>query len=517
MKVAYLYRVIFCGTLIFGLSYSLAQAQSHSHKPKSKKHKKSVYPERNQTTSGSVTIEGKTTVQYKAIAGTIPLFNSDRDTTAHIFFVGYFKKGVKDTSQRPITFLYNGGPGSSSVWLHMGSFGPKRVNAKDTVHISGAPYQLLNNKYSLLDVTDLVFIDAPGTGFSRLTKKGDPDDFYGVYQDANAFANFIYGFLKKYDRWNSPKYLFGESYGTTRNAVLSAILTNRKNIDLNGVMMLSQILNFDLSIDGPKRNPGNYLPFVLGLPTYAATAWYHHKLPGSRPANLKSFIAKVEKFAKGPYANALAKGSTLSKSQFNQIVQKLHQYTGLSEKYLKKANLRVDGGEFEHQLILDSLRVTGRLDTRFRGPVMNPLGEGSRYDPQSANISSAYISLFNHYVRHTLHFGKHMVYRPSHYGHGWSFKYHGRLLRNVMPYLARAMVHNPKMKVMLNTGYFDLATPFSEGIYELRHLPMPKYLEKNISIDLYKSGHMVYVKPAALKKLRDNVAAFIKKTDNIQD
>lgn len=512
MKRTFLCRSFFCAALIFGLSFGLAQAQSHSHK----KHKKSEYPGKNSTTSGSVAIEGGTTVNYKAVAGTIPLFNDDRDTTAHIFFVGYFKKGVKDLSRRPVMFLYNGGPGSATVWLHMGSFGPKRVNAKDTVHIPGAPYQLLNNKYSLLDVTDLVFIDAPGTGFSRLTDKADPDDFYGVYQDAHAFADFIYGFLKKYDRWNSPKYLFGESYGTTRNAVLSSILTNRMSIDLNGVIMLSQILNFDLSIDGPKRNPGNYLPYVLGLPTYAATAWYHHKLPGSRPADLQSFIKKVEQFATGPYSDALASGSELSETEFNQIVQKLHQYTGLSVKYLKKANLRVDGGEFEHQLLLSDHRVTGRLDTRFRGPVLNPLGEGSRYDPQSANISSAYISLFNHYVRNTLHFGKHMRYRPSNY-HQWDFKFRGRSLRNVMPFLARAMTTNPKMKVMLNTGYFDLATPFYEGIYELQHLPIPKSLQKNISIHLYKSGHMVYVKPAGLKKLRDNVAAFINKTDNIND
>jgi carboxypeptidase C (cathepsin A) len=516
MNTSSLYRSFLCAVLVFGLSFTLAQAQSHMHKPKSKKHKKSVYPEKDQTSTGSVKIEGQGTVNYKAVAGTIPIFNSDRDTTAHLFFVGYFKKGVKDVSQRPVTFLYNGGPGSASVWLHMGSFGPKRVNAKDTVHISGAPYELENNNYSLLDVTDLVFIDAPGTGFSRLTKKGKPDNFYGVYQDANAFAKFIEGFLSKYGRWNSPKYLFGESYGTTRNAVLSSILTNRMNIDLNGVIMLSQILNFGLSIDGPKRDPGNYLPYVLGLPTYAATAWYHHKLP-NRPSDLKSFIQKVEQFAKGPYSDALAKGSELSKSKFNQIAQKMHQYTGLSVNYLKKANLRVEGSEFEQNLLLDSMRTTGRLDTRFRGPTMNPLAEGSRYDPQSANISSAYISLFNNYVRKTLHFGKHMHYRPSHYGNGWSFKYHGRTLRNVMPYLARAMIHNPRMKVMLNTGYYDLATPFSEGIYELQHLPMPQKLEKNISYKLYKSGHMVYVKPSALKKLRDNVAAFIKKTDNVKD
>lgn len=280
--------------------------------------------------------------------------------------------------------------------------------------------------------------------------------------------------------------------------------------------MQSQILSYNLTT-GMQPNPGSYLHYVLDFPTYAATAWYHHKLPGPRPANLKLFIAKVVKFVQGPYTDALAMGSGLSKSKFNQIAQKLHQFTGLPVKYLKKANLRVDAGEFEHTLLLDSMRVTGQLDTRFRGPTVSPLAESSRYDPQSANISSAYISLFNHYVRHTLHFGKRMVYRPGYRAHGWSWKYHGRSMRNVMLFLARAMIHNPKMKVMLNSGCYDLATPFMESLYELHHLPMPKYLQKNITVKRYKSGHMIYVKPAALKKLRDNVAAFIKKTDNIKD
>jgi carboxypeptidase C (cathepsin A) len=507
-----IYRTVLCVTLAFGLNFSLAQAQSHRQKS-GKHHKNSQYPGKNSTTSGSVTVEGKT-INYKAIAGTIPLFNSKRDTTAHIFFVGYFKKGVKNASKRPITFLYNGGPGSASVWLHMGAFGPKRVDAEDTVHIAGPPYKLVNNDYSLLDVSDLVFIDAPGTGFSRLTKKADPDNFYGVYQDANAFANFITGFLSKYGRWNSPRYLFGESYGTTRNAVLSDILTSRKNVDLNGVIMLSQILNFGFSIDGPKRDPGNYLPFVLGLPTYAATAWYHHKLP-NRPDSLKPFLQKVKKFAFGPYEKALEEGSNLSMSRKDQIAQKMHQYTGLSVRYIKKANLRVDGGNFEKNLLVKSDETTGRLDTRFQGPTIDPLSEGSHYDPQSANISSAYISLFNQYVRKTLHFGKHMEYKPSNY-HQWDFKYHRRSYRNVMPQLAHAMIHNPRMKVLLNGGYFDLATPFMEGKYEMKHLPMPKKLEKNISYHYYKSGHMVYVKPTALHKLHDNVAAFIKATDNVK-
>src|SRR5699024_599295 len=223
---------------------------------------------------------------------------------------------------------------------------------------------------------------------------------------------------------------------------------------------------------------------------------------------------KVEKFALGPYSDALQAGATLSESEFNHIAEKLHEYTGLSVDYLKKANLRVDGGEFEQNLLLDDMRTTGRLDTRFRGPTMNPLAESSRSDPQSASISSAYISLFNHYVRNTLHFGEHLKYRPSYRGSGW---FSNRRVRNVMPHLARAMVHNPKMKVMLVTGYYDLATPYFEGVYELQHLPIPKKLQKNISYHFYESGHMIYVKPEALKKLRNDVASFIKATDNVEE
>jgi carboxypeptidase C (cathepsin A) len=476
---------------------------------------KNQYPAKDQTTYGSVTVEGHK-IAYKAIAGTIPLFNSHRDTTAHIFFVAYFKKGVDNPSQRPLTFLYNGGPGSASVWLHMGAFGPKRVDAGDTAHIEGPPYKLVNNDYSLLDASDLVFIDAPGTGFSRLTNKGNGDSFYGVYQDANAFANFITGFITKYGRWNAPKFLLGESYGTTRNAVLSNILITDKSVGLNGVIMLSQILNFGFSIDSPDSDPGNYLPYVLGLPTYAATAWYHHKLPVAKRPQLKPFLKKAEHFATGPYAEALAKGSALSEGRFNQIAQKMHQYTGLSVRYLKKANLRVSGREFEKNLLVNSLESIGRLDSRFKGPTIEPLSRDSKYDPQSASISAAYIGLFNRYVRKTLHFGKHMKYRPL-YPHHWDFKYHGHLRRNVMPDLAHAMKYNPHLKVMLNGGYFDLATPYMEGKYEMHHLPISKKLQKNISYHYYKSGHMVYVKPQALKRLHDNVAAFIKKNDNVGD
>lgn len=502
------YTTLLLAFLCIGLTLS-AKAQRSQ---KSSKERQIRPTPKDQKTEGSVTVDGQT-IDYNAVAGTIPLFNDKRDTTAHIFYTAYFKKGVDDRSKRPVTFFYNGGPGSATVWLHMGSFAPVRVSSKDTAHVSGAPYKLIENKYSLLDVTDVVFVDAPGTGFSRLTQQSKPENFFGVDQDAQAFADFITRFFTKHNRWNSPKYLFGESYGTTRSAVLSNILTTEKSVDLNGIIMLSQILNYGNSIDYPQGNPGNDTPYQLGLPTYAATAWYHDKLP-NKPEKLEPFLDEVEEFAMGEYASALSKGSELSENRFNQIAQKLHQYTGLPIDYIKKANLRVSGGEFTKNLQVDELKTTGRLDTRFAGPTMDPLSQRSHYDPQSAGISSTYISLFNDYVRNTLHFGNNMPYRPS-YRKDWDFDHGFGIGMNVMPDLAEAMKYNPNMKVMLNAGYFDLATTYYEGIYEMHHLPIPKKLQDNISYQFYKSGHMVYVNPESMGKLHDSVANFITKTDNV--
>ncbi|HEX7112976.1 MAG TPA: peptidase S10 [Mizugakiibacter sp.] len=483
---------------------------------------------------GSISVEGRR-VDYKAVAGTLVLHgkgDEEHEPTASLFYAAYFKKGV-DAGKRPITFIYNGGPGSATVWLHMGAFGPKRVVTADDSHTPAAPYKLMDNAYSLLDVSDLVFIDAPGAGFSRLVAdegdKGKRDalmkqrkkEFYSVDGDAHAFAQFITQFLSKYGRWNSPKYLFGESYGTTRSAALSAVLETEDSVDLNGVILLSQILSFDTSIDGPENNPGVDLPYVLGLPTFAATAWYHHKLP-QQPAQLEPFLKEVEQFALGDYAQALLAGATLDASRKQAVAEKLHQYTGLPVDYLLKADLRVSGGMFEHELQIDGDTTTGRLDTRFSGPAMDPLSKEAQYDPQSAAISSAYVSAFNDYVRKQLKFGQGQSYRLFADIDDWNFAHkapgaHEALQQstNVMPDLAVAMKYNPNLKVFMNGGYYDLATPFFAAEYELNHLPIPDSLRKNISTAFYPSGHMVYAHEESLKQLHDNVARFIEATDNV--
>jgi len=444
----------------------------------------------------------------------------NRAPEASMFYVAYFKSDNKG-APRPVTFFYNGGPGSSTVWLHMGAFGPRRVVTADDSHTPAAPYSVVNNDYSLLDATDLVFVDAPGTGFSRLSGKDKEKSFYGVDEDAWAFSDFIVQFLAKYGRWNSPKFLFGESYGTTRSAVLANLLETDRTVDFNGIILLSQILNFSLDSDFPEGNPGVDTAYQLNLPTYAATAWYHKKLPESHP-DLKALLAEVEHFAMNDYALALEAGASLPADQRHAIVEKLHQYTGLSTAYIEKADLRINGGEFEKNLQDDTGLTTGRLDTRFSGPTFDPLSKEADYDPQSAAIGSAYVSAFNDYVRKELKFGEGREYKPEiEVFRWWSFQHRQPGMgvafpgaTNVMLDLATAMKYNPQLKVLLNAGYFDLATPFYQGVYEMQHLPMSPDLQKNIEYQFYESGHMVYAHEASLKQIHDNTAAFIVNSSN---
>jgi carboxypeptidase C (cathepsin A) len=486
-----------------------------------------------QASKGSVTVAGKR-LDYDAYAGTFVVHlkgyddvpqNVNKDdkvgpAEASMFYAAYFKSGVP-SAQRPITFLFNGGPGSSSVWLHMGAFGPRRVVTLDNAHTPAAPYSLVNNEYSLLDASDLVFIDAPGTGFSRVAGKDREKAFFGVDPDAHAFAEFITDFLSKWGRWNSPKYIFGESYGTTRAAAVVHLLQTDSGVDLNGIILLSQCLNYDVLPDYPELNPAVDQPYELWLPSYAATAWYHHRLPAA-PKDLPSLMADVEHFTSGEYAAALDAGSTLESAERAAVVKKLHEITGLPPAYIEKANLRISQGEFQKALLDDADLTTGALDTRFSGPTLDPMSKEAGYDPQSAAISSAYVSAFNDYVRKELKFGEGKAYRESVNLQDWNFSHRPPGSRqelnqqvNVMPDLAAAMKLNPNLKILVNGGYFDLVTPFFEGVYEMRHLPIPAALQKNIEFKFYESGHMVYAHEASLKALHDNVAEFIRHTNNL--
>jgi carboxypeptidase C (cathepsin A) len=524
--------------LLFALGLGAGDAQEASKdtpaKDAGKADTEPVVP-KDSTTQGSVTVAGHV-INYQAIAGTILVAATndadaalgvspaagketpDSPPTARMFYVAYFKKDVPAES-RPVTFIYNGGPGSSTMWLHMGAFGPRRIVTADDQHTSPAPYELVDNASSLLDVSDLVFIDAPGTGFGRIFGKEKEKAFWGVDTDGHAFARFIARFLSTYQRWNSPKYLFGESYGTTRSAVLAGILETESHIDLNGVILLSQILNFDDSADAPQWNPGIDVPYELALPTFAATAYYHKRLP-TQPAALEPFLAEVEQFATSDYASALAQGSQLPEATRQAIAEKLHQYTGLPVAYILKADLRVNVGQFNHNLQGNEDLTTGRLDSRFSGPTIDPLAEEAAYDPQAAAISSAYTAAFNDYTRRQLKFGDGLTYLPESdaVNNTWEFKHKAPDApgdswgANVMPDLATAMKYNPRLKVMLNGGYFDLATPYFAARYEMSHLPIPANLRQNIQFSWYQSGHMVYLHEDSLKQLHDKVAAFITST-----
>ena len=543
MRIPQLMKAVLILAIVVSVSPVFAQDDEAAAKPGAASkaaEKTEKAPPTESTTPGSVTVGGQT-IAYTAVAGTItvgatdvedaqlgvdgkpeagselalsaPKEAKDAEPVAKIFYVAYFKKDAK-AEDRPVTFFYNGGPGSSTVWLHMGSLGPKHVVTDTDEHMPAAPYKLVDNANSLLDTSDLVFIDMPGTGFGRLMGKDAGKAFWGVDEDANAFARFIQRFITKYNRWNSPKYIFGESYGTTRSAVLADILENGKSIDLNGVILLSQIFNFTTDIDGPTANPGVDLPYVLALPTYAATAWYHKKLP-QQPGALEPFLKEVEEYAMGPYTHALALGTDLSAEEKQAVAEKLHGYIGLPVAYLLKANLRVSGGEFEKTLQDDQDLTTGRLDTRFSGPNLDSLSEGAEYDPQSSAISSAYVALFNDYVRKELKFGEGQTYLPeAQFGSTqWDFVHRGNPISlNVANDLAEALKTNPRLHVMVNGGFYDLATPFFAAQYEEKHLPIPQSLAKNIEFDWYESGHMVYVRDESLKQLHDRVSAFIKST-----
>ena len=403
----------------------------------------------------------------------------------------------------------------------MGAFGPVRVVTVDKQH-TNSPYAAVNNDQSLLDASDLVFIDAPGTGFSRIAGKDKEKAFYGVDQDIHAFTDFISQFLTKYGRWNSPKYVFGESYGTMRGAGLSLALQNA-DIDLNGLILLSDILNWDVMPDDPQLNPGIDMPYVVALPTYAATAWYFNKVP-NRPADLRAFLDGVEHFATTDYEQALIKGDDLPDEERQRIARQLSAYTGLSVAYLLKTNLRIEYGAFQKELLGEQGLTTGTLDTRFLGATLDPLSKVASYDPQGSAIGAAYVAAWQSYVRDRLNYRPGIQFKSGIPIYGkWDYKHQPPgadkpliMLPNVLPDLASAMKQNPTLKVMVNGGYFDVSTPYFEGVMELRHLPVPQALRSNIEYHYYQSGHMVYVHPPTLVELHANVADFIRRTSGVR-
>ncbi len=455
-------------------------------------------------TTHAVTVGGAK-LEYRATAGTLPLKDDDGKITANVFFVAYTKTGVDDLSRRPITFAFNGGPGSSSVWLHLGAFGPKRVALGAEGDAPPPPYRLVDNEDTLLDLTDLVFIDPVSTGYSRTPEPKEAAQFHSVEGDVHSVGDFIRLYTTKFNRWESPKFLAGESYGTTRAAGLAGYLQDRHGIYLNGVVLVSSVLNFEtLSFA-----PGNDLPYVLFLPTYTAAAAYHKKLSADLRADLPKTLAEVEKFAVGDYAAALMKGDALPDDERKEIEHKLARYTGLSEEFVARSNLRIDQSHFCKELLRDEHKIAGRYDSRITGPDADAASERPGYDPSYTAVQGAFTAAFNEYVRNELKYDNDMTYEVlTGKVQPWDFGEAKNRYLNVAPTLQKALTQNRDLRVFVANGRFDLATPFLATEYTFNHLGLEPGLRDHVTMGYYDAGHMMYVRPSEHAKLKKDLAAF---------
>ena len=470
-------------------------------------------------TEHQVTIGGRE-VRYTVTTGTMILREEAEKTgdaagesegekpRAAVFFIAYTRTDVEDVARRPLMFSFNGGPGSSSVWLHMGVLGPRRVDLDDTGNLPPPPYRLVGNEYSLLDETDLVFIDPVGTGYSRPVTGEKAKDFHTFKKDIESVGDFIRLYTTRYRRWNSPKFLIGESYGTTRAAGLSGYLHERLGMYLNGIALVSSVLDFQTL----EFLPSNDLPSILYLPAYAATAWYHQRLAPELQKDLQATLREVEAFAIGDYATALLKGSSLDAGERSRIATRVARYTGLSAGWVERANLRIEIMRFTKELMRDRGRTVGRLDSRFTGIDRDGVGAEPEYDPGFTNPMGPYTATFNDYVRSELKYEVDLPYEiiSMRANEAWRFHEHENKFVEVAETLRKAITINPHLKVWIGSGYFDLATPYFATEYTLNHLGLDPSLRGNVTIDEYESGHMMYLHRPSLAKMKADLARFVR-------
>ncbi|MEH3102927.1 MAG: peptidase S10 [Sphingomonas phyllosphaerae] len=465
--------------------------------------------EREERSKGAVTVAGKR-LGYTATAGTLTIRDIEGKPTASMFYTAYTLDGTKPGTKRPITYFYNGGPGSPTFWLHMGSFAPVRLQTGSPEFIRPAPYDFGPNPYTLLDKTDMVFLDAIGAGYSRPLGDAKPSDFYGTDEDADAFAKAILRYSTKFGRWNSPKFIFGESYGTLRSGALAYQLQDR-GMALNGVVLLSSIMNYGY------RQPGLDQVYLNYLPSYAATAWYHNRL-ANRPADVATVVQQARDFAVGPYMSALAKGQNISAEERDSVARRMSELTGLSPDFLIRSNLRVDLPRFQKELLRGTRQTVGRFDSRYVGVDSDAAGERPESDVSSDAISGAFIATFNDYATHTLGYQTDMPYRLSaRDAKGWTWNWkHDSPLRgggqqnnpNTAVDLAAAMRGNPYLQVLSMNGWYDMATPFFGTENDLGHMMLEPAQQRNLSFTYYPAGHMTYLNPDALVAMKRDLSAW---------
>jgi carboxypeptidase C (cathepsin A) len=457
-------------------------------------------------TSHAIEIGGQS-IKYTATAGTVVLRKEDGTATASIFYVAYTKDDVADIAHRPLTFAFNGGPGSSSVWLQMGALGPKRVAMDAEGKALPPPSKLVDNEYSILDLTDLVFIDPVSTGYSRAVPESTAATFHGFTGDVQSVGEFIRLYTTRHTRWASPKFLAGESYGTTRAAALSGYLQQTLGMDLNGIVLISSVLNFGaISFDA-----GNDLPYVTFLPTYAATAWYHKKLAKDLQAEpLEKVADEARRYAGGPYLAALFKGDTLTAEERAAVVKNVARLTGLSPRFVEESNLRISMQRFAKELLRDERRTVGRYDGRLEGADIDAAGATPEYDPSYSSVQGPFTAALNQYVRSELKFEDDIPYeiltdrvRP------WNYREFENRYVNVAETLRSAMTQNPALKVYVACGYYDMATPFFSAEYTLDHMLLEPSLRSHISLGYYEAGHMIYTHLKSLEKAKQDISKFM--------
>jgi len=473
--------------------------------PKPEEKEKAAKPEeRLVETKHTARINGQE-ISYTAKAGTILLRDEEEKPTASIFYIAYTRDGVSDLRTRPITFAFNGGPGSSSVWMHLGFLGPRRVDLAPDGSAVPPPYHLVDNEYSLLDDSDLVFIDPVSTGFSRAIPPKEAKKFHGLREDTASVAEFIRLYVTRNERWESPKFIIGESYGTTRAAALSGELSQRLKMNVNGIMLVSMVLNFE-TLD---FNAGNDLPYVLYLPTYATTAWFHKKLsPELQARSMPEVFKAARAFATGEYSQALQQGNALAPDERRRVIEQYAHFTGLATNFIDRANLRVSLSRFGAELLADEHRVIGRYDSRYTGYVRDRLSNRMEQDPSFEAVASAFASTFNDYVRRDLKYDTDLKYEILASVGPWDWDQSNAYV-NVGETLASAITRNPFLKVHISSGYYDLATPMAATLYTVDHLIIDPALLANFTLDSYTAGHMMYLNRADLRKSKADLAHFI--------